>query len=669
MKTFVIFLFSFTLLQISEIIPQYSRRDKDLVETTFTKKFNKNIIHKYLFSSNEKKVNAALLSIAQSEDTSWINDIFKLNFLKYHKEICFALGELGSCDQSTKYLLTNIEDHNKDENISHEVLEAVGRTGNKNSYEIITRNYIDQKRKSYDGISIALYNYFIRGILNKGINEKILKDELSYFNSNAKRFYEAAFALYRIDDNGTFRNQSSAILLKNLDSSIRGNEYIEAGNFYLLSYLKKIKYFPEDYNLFQKTISAPEFSIRIAAAQSLCFYNYRSQNDLNDYLKLLDDKNPNISREAAISIHDISVDNDLKNYLRKILFKKILTGSLPENTKGELFISYLKLFPEAFDNMLKDFDNKISKDFLYRSCARYDSSEAAFNYLVNSFPKANESDKITVLTSLLEFQKRFGENPELKKIIFNSLKSNSPALISIAADGLDSNFVTQNESMLRTIIFKTCSKFLNNCDYVESLMSLSGLAGKINPVFEKRILNIIVNSSDYSIKMFGFNELKLPTRGIIKSKNNFDDLWNKSFKYSKAEIATNKGKFTIKFLPQYAPITAGNFCYLAEKKILFNNKFHRVVPGFVIQGGDPEETGWGGPGYEINSEFSPLEYSAGMVGMASAGKDTEGSQWFVTTGFYPHLNGRYTIFAEVIEGTNVVKIIDQNDKVLTITLF
>jgi cyclophilin family peptidyl-prolyl cis-trans isomerase len=93
-----------------------------------------------------------------------------------------------------------------------------------------------------------------------------------------------------------------------------------------------------------------------------------------------------------------------------------------------------------------------------------------------------------------------------------------------------------------------------------------------------------------------------------------------------------------------------------------------VVPGFVIQGGDPTGTGWGGPGYEITSEFSPLEYNRGIVGMASAGKDTEGSQWFVTTGNYPHLNGRYTIFAEVLKGMDVVEKIKQDDKILSVNL-
>ena len=73
--------------------------------------------------------------------------------------------------------------------------------------------------------------------------------------------------------------------------------------------------------------------------------------------------------------------------------------------------------------------------------------------------------------------------------------------------------------------------------------------------------------------------------------------------------------------------------------------------------------------YDIISEFSPLRYQIGMVGMASAGKDTEGSQWFVMQGNYPHLNGRYSIFAKVIRGMDVVYKIDQNDKIIDVQLF
>ncbi|MBI5661005.1 MAG: peptidylprolyl isomerase [Ignavibacterium album] len=133
-------------------------------------------------------------------------------------------------------------------------------------------------------------------------------------------------------------------------------------------------------------------------------------------------------------------------------------------------------------------------------------------------------------------------------------------------------------------------------------------------------------------------------------------------------IKTNKGDIGIRFRPEFAPITVGNFVFLSKKNFYNGIKFHRVVPGFVIQTGDPTGTGWCGPGYEIVSEFSPEEYHTGKIGIASSGKDTEGSQFFIMQGYYPHLNGRYTFFAEVIKGLDVVMNIAEDDYIISVEL-
>jgi len=119
-------------------------------------------------------------------------------------------------------------------------------------------------------------------------------------------------------------------------------------------------------------------------------------------------------------------------------------------------------------------------------------------------------------------------------------------------------------------------------------------------------------------------------------------------------IKTSKGNIKIELLPDVAPFTVMNFLKLSEKDYYDRTIFHRVVPNFVIQGGDPTGTGFGGPGYSIRSEYSALPYERGMVGMASSGKDTEGSQFFITHSAAPHLDGKYTIFGKVTEGMDVV---------------
>jgi cyclophilin family peptidyl-prolyl cis-trans isomerase len=101
-------------------------------------------------------------------------------------------------------------------------------------------------------------------------------------------------------------------------------------------------------------------------------------------------------------------------------------------------------------------------------------------------------------------------------------------------------------------------------------------------------------------------------------------------------------------------MAAWNFAELARKRYFDGATVHRVVPNFVVQDGDPRGDGYGGPGYSIRDEFNSLAFDAGVVGMASDGKDTAGSQWFVTLSPQPHLDGRYTSFGRVTRGLREV---------------
>ncbi|HES60200.1 MAG TPA: peptidylprolyl isomerase, partial [Caldithrix sp.] len=103
---------------------------------------------------------------------------------------------------------------------------------------------------------------------------------------------------------------------------------------------------------------------------------------------------------------------------------------------------------------------------------------------------------------------------------------------------------------------------------------------------------------------------------------------------------------------------------LIDQGFYKNKKIHRVVPNFVIQDGCPRGDGWGSPDFSIRSEFSMINYEEGSIGMASAGKDTESSQWFITHSPTPHLDGRYTNFGKVISGIGIVHQIEVGDEIL-----
>lgn len=122
------------------------------------------------------------------------------------------------------------------------------------------------------------------------------------------------------------------------------------------------------------------------------------------------------------------------------------------------------------------------------------------------------------------------------------------------------------------------------------------------------------------------------------------------------------GMFQVELYPQKAPITVNSFVFLARDGFFDGVTFHRVLEGFMAQGGDPTGTGAGGPGYEFVNEDSDLTFDkAGVVAMANAGRDTNGSQFFITFGPTPELNGGYTIFGQVTEGMEIVNAITRRD--------
>jgi len=136
-----------------------------------------------------------------------------------------------------------------------------------------------------------------------------------------------------------------------------------------------------------------------------------------------------------------------------------------------------------------------------------------------------------------------------------------------------------------------------------------------------------------------------------------------------AVFTTEKGAFTIEFLPEDAPLTVDNFVKLARAGYFNGLEVHRVVPNFVMQDGDPRGDGNGGPGWSIRCEVNMVSYERGAVGMALSGKDTGGSQWFVTHSPQPHLDGGYTVFGRVNEtGMKVVDKIVRGDKILSVRI-
>ena len=142
---------------------------------------------------------------------------------------------------------------------------------------------------------------------------------------------------------------------------------------------------------------------------------------------------------------------------------------------------------------------------------------------------------------------------------------------------------------------------------------------------------------------------------------------------NKAHVATfdtSKGKIVVDLFAKEAPNTVNNFVFLARDGFYNGTKFHRVIPDFMVQGGDPEGTGRGGPGYKFADEFkgNPHKHQRGTLSMANAGPGTNGSQFFITHVKTDWLDGKHTVFGQVRSGQEVVDSVKQGDVLKSVTI-
>jgi len=137
-----------------------------------------------------------------------------------------------------------------------------------------------------------------------------------------------------------------------------------------------------------------------------------------------------------------------------------------------------------------------------------------------------------------------------------------------------------------------------------------------------------------------------------------------------ATFTTSRGEIVCELFAKEAPITVNNFVFLARDKFYDGTVFHRVIPDFMVQGGDPTGTGRGGPGYRFADEFkgNPHQHQVGSLSMANAGPGTNGSQFFITHIVTNWLDGKHTVFGEVLKGQDVVNATQQGDQLKSISI-
>jgi cyclophilin family peptidyl-prolyl cis-trans isomerase/HEAT repeat protein len=217
---------------------------------------------------------------------------------------------------------------------------------------------------------------------------------------------------------------------------------------------------------------------------------------------------------------------------------------------------------------------------------------------------------------------------------------------------------------------------LSDKDLNDAALSILDAVGKQKSTHANEAIKSALNSSDYIVRQRAVAALKASGAGdfsdrigTVRTRNTESDYRRAIGRIGRrttATVLTTKGPFTIELLPADAALTADNFVLLARKGFFNGQRIPRVVPNFVVQAGDPRGDQNGGPGYQIRCEINEVQYERAAVGMALSGKDTGGSQWFVTHSPQPHLDGGYTVFGRVISGMEVVDRIARGDVIRSV---
>jgi cyclophilin family peptidyl-prolyl cis-trans isomerase/HEAT repeat protein len=267
------------------------------------------------------------------------------------------------------------------------------------------------------------------------------------------------------------------------------------------------------------------------------------------------------------------------------------------------------------------------------------------------------------------------KQPDTAAIMRSRLSHNDVIVRSTAADLLGE--LPPDDANSRALI-AALPQALAEKESNDAPLSILDALGKQKTEAANQAIQSALNSRDHIVRRRAISVLKANGAGEFSSRigtvqtgntrSDYLRVINRFGKKVQATINTTKGSFTIEFYPEDAPLTVDNFIGLAKKGYFRGIAFHRVVPNFVIQGGDPRGDGSGGPGYQIRCEINEISYARGAVGMALSGKDTGGSQWFVTHSPQPHLDGGYTVFGRVVSGMEVVDSVTRGDVIRSVVV-
>lgn len=559
----------------------------------------------------------------------------------------YAAGQLGDASLSSN-LLNALDNENINSTKNKHILEAIGKIGTEKELELLVT--ADPYRKAHDtlnlGKALAIFEFGNRGIFHPKGTETMVKmttEQYPLFASVVASEYLRKFSTIDL-------NPYKFQLLQALKKETNVHRKIN-----LISVLSRLGSDELLDPIFEQILEADDSRVAYAGLQNLGKFNYIKT--IERILDLLKDDDILIALGATYYIQNHGNAGDAFFYVNeidKIQFDEVKV-KLYSNVLRLIEFRYPLTRQKVQKQLLELFDKS---DDLY--VKRNIIKALANNPIVveKSWELAMNQENILLQTAVVEGigellndyianSNRYIQNlygPKLNEYLYQAVKTNDAGMISAALWSLNS---TPKE-----LIFDKWNR-----DSLLSVRQKLQFPRDLEPIY------LMEQFADKLNLGSGFEIPDNPKAHVFDSTQ-FNSLGDSLI----VNIKTTKGVIMIEMLSNHAPTTVINFMELVHNQYYNDKYFHRVVPNFVVQAGCPRGDGYGSLDYTVPSEVGPLRYlDEGMVGMASMGLHTEGSQFFITHVPTPHLSGRYTIFGKVKKGMDVVNNLIQGDQILSIT--
>ena len=603
---------------------------------------NSEKLSEYLLDENPIYRETAALAYASVQDTLMIGKLSQLlsdDVENVRYAASFALGQ--TFNKGVVEVLKKSLEIEQTLKVKACILEALGKCGTMETLNYIASiNFAKTDFHLLSGQAWALARFSIRKISSDIATQKALE---LIAQSNPEKIRSTASIYFARSDADFSSIADRLINLTYSDGSIatRSNILLAMRNVVTDDALQLLREF---------IFTQQDKQLKISAIRSLYAFDY---DDIStDILSQLTNTNANVAIIASEYFIDNGKEKDAKRYVANALkndnwrVKANLLKAAIKFTASKEVVS--KKIKSEYRKSKNPYEQAILLGALSYSVQNYEFVANEVFHARHFIIASTGFEEMVAMRKTERFEelcKKIGEEKAISffaAIFKKAIKSEDNSLMAQAAIAIRDPELKLNEYYQNTYFIEQAKK---RCKLPQGLETYIELQKTLN----------YINGEDSELEEINHEAVSWE---VVKSlKDN-----------QKAKIVTTKGNITIELFTEQTPATVANFIKLIKKRHYVGNIIHRVVPNFVVQAGCTRGDGWSGSSYTIRSEFRPVYFEAGMIGMASAGKDTESAQWFITHIPTPHLDGRYTIFGKVVQGMNVLHQLEVNDRIENIEI-